>query len=164
MKQSAGKFKKIGSLIEPLLKANMPDWRHNQNHIFSLWSNLVGEKISRKSKPDRIKINRNGGGNILFIQLLGPYGPEISLQVEEIKEKINLYYGSNFISKVVFSPTAYKNMRPSVNSKEKEIKNLHKKCNDTFDVSVSNKELKLALNTLKNNLVQLEKKNENSIF
>ena len=67
MKQSAGKFKKIGSLIEPLLKANMPDWRQNQNHIFSLWPNLVGEKISRKSKPDRLKISRHGDGNILFI-------------------------------------------------------------------------------------------------
>ena len=47
MKQSAGKFKKIGSIIEPLLKANIPDWRKNQNDLFSLWTDLVGEKISR---------------------------------------------------------------------------------------------------------------------
>ena len=52
MKQSAGKFKKIGILIEPLLKANMPDWRQNQNHIFSLWPNLVGEKISNISNGE----------------------------------------------------------------------------------------------------------------
>ena len=155
MKQSAGKFKKIGSLIEPLLKANMPDWRHNQNHIFSLWSNLVGEKISRKSKPDRIKINRNGGGNILFIKLLGPYGPEISLQVEEIKEKINVYYGSNFISKVVFSPTLYSQ---NSNNQKEEKKNLNKMINNNFQATFLNKKLMSALTTLKGNLVQLEKK------
>jgi len=158
MKQSAGKFKKIGSLIEPLLKANMPDWRHNQNHIFSLWSNLVGEKISRKSKPDRIKINRNGGGNILFIQLLGPYGPEISLQVEEIKEKINVYYGSNFISKVVFSPTLYSNYSQNSNKQKEEKKNLNKMINNNFQATFLNKKLKSALSTLKGNLVKLEKK------
>ena len=158
MKQSAGKFKKIGSLIEPLLKANMPDWRHNQNHIFSLWSNLVGEKISRKSKPDRIKINRNGGGNILFIKLLGPYGPEISLQVEEIKEKINVYYGSNFISKVVFSPTLYSNYSQNSNKQKEEKKNLNKMINNNFQSTFLNKKLVSALTTLKVNLVQLEKK------
>ena len=158
MKQSAGKFKKIGSLIEPLLKANMPDWRHNQNHIFSLWSNLVGEKISRKSKPDRIKINRNGGGNILFIQLLGPYGPEISLQFEEIKEKINFYYGSNFISKVVFSPTLYSNYSQNSNKQKEEKKNLNKMINNNFQATFLNKKLKSALSTLKGNLVNLEKK------
>ena len=158
MKQSAGKFKKIGSLIEPLLKANMPDWRHNQNHIFSLWSNLVGEKISRKSKPDRIKINRNGGGNILFIQLLGPYGPEISLQVEEIKEKINVYYGSNFISKVVFSPTLYSNYSQNSNKQKEEKKNLNKMINNNFQATFLNKKLQSALSTLKGNLIKLEKK------
>jgi len=158
MKQSAGKFKKIGSLIEPLLKANMPDWRHNQNHIFSLWSNLVGEKISRKSKPDRLKINRNGGGNILFIQLLGPYGPEISLQVEEIKEKINFYYGSNFISKVVFSPTLYNHVSQNSNKQKEEKKNLNKMINTNFQATLLNKKLMSALITLKGNLIQMEKK------
>ena len=158
MKQSAGKFKKIGSLIEPLLKANMPDWRNNQNHIFSLWPDLVGEKISRKSKPDKLKINRNGGGNILFIQLLGPYGPEISLQVEEIKEKINFYYGSNFISKVVFSPTLYSNYSQNSNKQKEEKKNLNKMINNNFQATFLNKKLKSALSTLKGNLVNLEKK------
>ena len=158
MKQSAGKFKKIGSLIEPLLKANIPDWRKNQNHLFSLWPDLVGEKISRKSKPDRIKINRNGGGNILFIQLLGPYGPEISLQVEEIKEKINFYYGSNFISKVVFSPTLYNNVSQNINAQKEEKKNFNKMFNYDFEATFLNKKLMSALTALKGNLVKLEKK------
>ena len=155
MKQSAGKFKKIGSLIEPLLKANIPDWRKNQNHLFSLWPDLVGEKISRKSKPDKLKISRNGGGNILFIQLLGPYGPEISLQVDEIKEKINFYYGSNFISKVVFSPTLDSQ---NSNKQKEEKKNLNKMINNNFQATFSNKKLMSAISTLKANLVKLEKK------
>ena len=158
MKQSAGKFKKIGNLIEPLLKANMPDWSQNKNHIFSLWSDLVGEKISRKTKPDKLKIIRNGGGNILFIQLLGPYGPEISLQVDEIKEKINLYYGTKFISKVVFSPTGYNNVGLPVNTEGEKKEHLDETCNNFFDETLSNKKLILALSALKNNLVQSEKK------
>ncbi len=158
MKQSAGKFKKIGNLIESLFKANMPDWRQNQNHIFSLWSELVGESISQKTKPDKLKIIRNGGGNILFIQLLGPYGPEISLQVEEIKEKINLYYGTNLISKVAFSPTGYNNVGLLVNKKKENKENMNKTRNNIFDKTLSNKKLISALSTLKNNLVELEKK------
>ena len=158
MKQSTGKFKKIGSLIEPLMKLNIPDWRQNQNHIFSFWPHLVGEKISRKSKPDRLKISRNGGGNILFIQLLGPYGPEISLQLEEIKEKINFYYGSNFISKVVFSPTLHNNVSQNINAQKEEKKNFNKMFNNDFEATFLNKKLMSALTALKGNLVKLEKK------
>ncbi len=158
MKQSAGKFKKIGSLIEPLLKANIPDWRKNQNHLFSLWPDLVGEKISRKSKPDKLKISRNGNGNILFIQLLGPYGPEISLQVDEIKEKINFYYGSNFISKVAFSPTIYNNVSENIDTQKEEKKKLNKTFNYNFEATLLNRKLISALTTLKGNLDQLEKK------
>ena len=62
---------------------------------------------------------RNGGGNILYLRLLGPYGPELSLQFEEIKEKINLYYGSEFIIRVAFSPTAYNIGRQNFTHKEK---------------------------------------------
>ena len=156
MKQRARKFKKIGNLIEPLLKANVPEWRKNQNHIYSLWENLVGEKISKKSKPDKLKINRNGGGNILYIRLLGPYGPELSLQVEEIKEKINHYYGSDYIIKVAFSPTAYNSGRQTVTAKEKP--NLNKNCDHSLDKSISNKQLVAALTALKDNIVKLEKK------
>ena len=156
MKQQAGKFKKLGSLIEPLLKVNVPDWRKNQNHIFSLWENLVGEKISKKSKPDKLKINRSGGGNILYIRPLGPYGPELSLQAEEIKEKINFYFGSEFIIKVVFSPTAYNSSRQTVTVNEGPY--LNKDCGHSFYKSISNKQLVAELATLKNNIVKLGKK------
>ena len=158
MKQSVSKFKKIGRLIEPILKVNMPEWKYRQNHIFSLWEEIVGEKISGKTKPDQFKTNRKTGGNILFIKLLGAYGPEISLQLENIKEKINLFYGTNFISRVHISTRLHTRTvnKSTVDTKE-EVK-LGNSYNNVGENLYSNQRLLSALTLLRKNLVKLEKK------
>jgi len=157
MKQSLRKFQKIGNLIEPLIKINMKGKMQSQKHIFSLWSNLVGEEISKKSRPHKLKISKNGYCNILFIELLGPYGPEISLQVEDIKEKINLYYGVEFVSKIIFAPNKQGHNDKVLDSRKKEKRNIGINLSPIPETSVSVKKLNSALATLKENLLQREK-------
>ena len=157
MKKSHRKFQKIGNFIEPLVRINMKGKTQSQKHIFSLWSDLVGEEISKKSKPHKLKISKHGYGNVLFIELLGPYGPEMSLQVEDIKEKINLYYGIEFVSKIIFAPSKHNDNKQVLDARKKEMQNIENNLRSVPEATVSNKKLNSALATLKANLLQREK-------
>ena len=85
-------FKSIGNLIEPLVK------RHGQLNMFSyakfldVWDTIVGEDISKKAQPTKIKTIKGGKKNILYLGMTGPYMAELSLQLPDIIEKINSFY------------------------------------------------------------------------
>jgi hypothetical protein len=156
-KYSLGKFEKIGKLLETIVAGNLKGEIQTHKQIFTLWSSLVGEQISKKAEPSKLKVNKIGSKNILFIKLLGPYGPEISLQLEEIKEKINLYYGSDFISKVAFVPF---NQFQRLKILDKLSKNdkTEERCQKLIpEILVSDLGLNSALAKLKENLLKRKK-------
>jgi hypothetical protein len=88
---------------------------------------------------------------------LGPYGPEISLQLEDIKEKINLYYGNDFISKVSFMPfNQYR--RPKILDKlQKNDRTEERYQKFSPEILVSDSRLNSALAKLKENLLKRKK-------
>ena len=67
MKYHKRNFKSIGNLIEPLVR------RHGQVKIIShekllnIWDTIVGEDISKKARPIRIKAIKGGKKNILYL-------------------------------------------------------------------------------------------------
>ena len=90
-------FKFIGNLIEPLVK------RHGQLNIISyakllgIWGTIVGEEISKKAHPVKMKTIKGGKKNILYLGMNGPYMAELSLQIQDVIEKINSYYSKEVI-------------------------------------------------------------------
>mgnify|MGYP003326967217 FL=1 len=92
MKYYKRNFKSIGNLIEPLVK------RHGQLNIISyaklldIWDTIVGEEISKKAHPVKMKAIRGGEKNILYLGMTGPYMAELSLQLRDIIENINSFY------------------------------------------------------------------------
>ena len=92
MKHYKRNFKSIGNLIEPLVK------RHGQLNIISyaklldIWDTIVGEEISKKAHPIKMKSIKGGEKNILYLGMTGPYMAELSLQLRDIIEKINSFY------------------------------------------------------------------------
>ena len=85
-------FKSIGKLIEPLIKRHGSQSIISFPKLFNIWGTLVGENISKKVQPIRIKTIKGGDQNILYLGMTGPYMAELSLQTQDIKEKINSYY------------------------------------------------------------------------
>ena len=66
-------FKSIGNLIEPLVK------RHGQLNIISyaklldIWDTIVGEEISKKAYPIKMKTIRGGEKNILYLKYVSKH-------------------------------------------------------------------------------------------
>ena len=100
MKHYKRNFKSIGNLIEPLVK------RHGQLNMISysklldIWDTIVGEDISKKAQPIKMKTIKGGEKNILYLGMTGPYMAELSLQLLDITEKVNAFYAKEVIVQI----------------------------------------------------------------
>ena len=152
-------FKSIGNLIEPLVK------RHGQLNIINyaklldIWDTIVGEEISKKAHPVKMKTIKGGEKNILYLGMTGPYMAELSLQLRDIIEKINSFY-----SKEVIVQIKLQRLYDINNKNVVEFDNPHDfsgtKSIETNDSKFAVIQLENALTKMKNNLSNSRKKNE----
>ena len=152
-------FKSIGNLIKPLVK------RHGQLNIISysklldIWDTIVGEEISKKAHPIKMKTIKGGEKNILYLGMTGPFMAELSLQIQDIIEKINSYYSKDVIVQIKLQ-----RLHDIVNKNVVELDNLHnigvEKNEESSGTKFDVLELEHALVKMKNNLSNSRKKNE----
>ncbi len=159
MKYNERNFKSIGNLIEPLVK------RHGRLNIISyaklldIWHTIVGEDISKKAHPIKMKTIKGGEKNILYLGMTGPYMAELSLQTRDIIEKLNSFYSKEVIVQIKLQRVHNINHKNVV-----ELSNSHDfsttKSIETTDPEVAVMQLENALTKMKNNLSNSRKKNE----
>ena len=152
-------FKSIGKLIEPLARKHGSTRIVSYSNLFNIWGTLVGENISKKAQPIRIKTIKGGDENILYLGMTGPYMAELSLQIQDIKEKINSYYSKEVIVHIKLQRLPVTTGRNVV-----ELESLQNFVNtkdiESMDPVLDIVELEHALTKMKNNLTNSRKKNE----
>ena len=159
MKNHKGNFKSIGKLIMPLVK------KHGEINIISysklvgIWETVLGEDIAKKVQPIKIKSIKGGQKSILHLGLSGPYMAEISLQIQDIIEKINSYYGKEVIVQITLQRLHNVN---KVNVVELESSDDFRtmKNEELSDPKLYAVPLENELKKLKNNLDKSRKKND----
>ena len=159
MKYHKKNFKSIADLIEPLVKIHGQLNMISYGKLFDIWDTIVGEKISKKAHPIKMKTIKGGEKNILYLGMTGPYGAELSLQVQDIIEKINSYYSKEVIVQIKLQRLHGINRKNVV-----ELDNTHDfsatKSMETTDPKLAVLQLENALAKMKNNLSNSRKKNE----
>ena len=159
MKYYKRNFKSIGNLIEPLVK------RHCQLNIISyaklleIWDTIVGEEISKKAHPIKMKTIRGGEKNILYLGMTGPYMAELSLQLRDIIENINSFYSKEVIVQIKLQQVHDINNKNVVDLDNKNDFSATKSI-ETTDPKIAVIQLENALTKMKNNLSNSRKKNE----
>ena len=152
-------FKSIGKLIEPLVRRHGSASIVSYSKLLNIWGTLVGENISKKAQPIRIKTIKGGVQNILYLGMTGPYMAELSLQTQDIKEKINSYY-----SKEVIAQIKLQRLHDTISRNVVEIDSLQNfvstKNTESIDPILDIVELERALTKMKNNITNSRKKNE----
>ena len=152
-------FKSIGKLIEPLVRRHGSTSIVSYSKLFKIWGTLVGENISKKAQPIKIKTIKGGSQNILYLGMTGPYMAELSLQIQDIIEKINSYYSKEVIAKIKLQ-----RMQDTIKRNVVEFDTLHNfgitKNTEFTDPIPDIVELEHALTKMKNNLTNSRKKNE----
>ncbi len=159
MKYHKNNFKSIGKLIEPLVK------RHGQSNIISIsklesmWETIVGEDMARNTQPIKIRPVKGGQKNILHLGINGPYMAEISLQTQDIIEKINSIYLKEVISKIKLY-RLHNIDKKNVVELDTSYDFVAMKSEEPSEAEIAAVQLERALKKLKNNLSNSRKKNE----
>ena len=152
-------FKSIGKLIEPLVRRHGSTSIVSYSKLFNIWGTLVGENISKKAQPIRIKTIKGGAQNILYLGMTGPYMAELSLQIKDIIEKINAYYSKEVIAKIKLQRIQDTISRNVVEFDR--VQNFGSTKNAEYTDPIPDiVELEHALTKMKNNLTNSRKKNE----
>ena len=152
-------FKSIGKFIEPLLRRHGSASMVSISKLLNIWGTLVGENVSKKAQPIRIKNIRGGDQNILYLGMTGPYMAELSLQIQDIKEKINSYYSKEVIALIKLQ-RLHDTISRNVVELDTKQNFVGTKNTESSDPIMNIVELEHALKKMKNNLTNSRKKNE----
>lgn len=64
------------------------------------WPEIVGERMARVSRPQKIIKGKGNTGGVLELRVVGPASLLVQHQQHEIIEQVNLFLGANTIEKI----------------------------------------------------------------
>tara|TARA_B100000674_G_C37335068_1_gene687071 strand:+ start:47 stop:532 length:486 start_codon:yes stop_codon:yes gene_type:complete len=112
----------FSSSIPKTLKRHLKKGGYNYSNIVDNWTRMVSKKISDACYPIKVKMGKEMRNGTLILNVLHGKEMEVEYEKNEIKDKINSFFGYNCISNVNL-----KIVQPEINSKIKyfqKIKNL----------------------------------------
>lgn len=74
--------------------------------LLTHWTEVVGEELSRATRPVKVGYGREGFGATLTLLTTGAMAPMIEMQKEQIRARVNAVYGYNAISRITLTQTA----------------------------------------------------------
>ena len=132
----------FSSSIPKTLKKHLKKGGYNYSHIVDNWTKIVSEKISNACYPLTVKMGREMRGGTLVLNVIHGKEMEVEYKKKEIIDKINVFFGYNYINKVtlkIVQDTVITNKK--VFPKIKNFSKIEEKIN-----KVNNDELKNSLN------------------
>ena len=125
---------------------------HNYSSIINNWSELVGKKISKLCYPKSIKTNKDLKNGVLLLNVSHGSQIDIEYSKKDIIEKINSFFGYEFIKQIklilIDEKIHIKDVGTSSSLKNKKI---NKKIGEITDLNLKKK--------LNNLLKEYENKN-----
>ena len=132
----------FSSSIPKTLKKHLKKGSYNYSHIVDNWTKIVSEKISNACYPLTVKMGKEMRDGTLVLNVIHGKEMEVEYKKKEIIDKINVFFGYNYINKVtlkIVQDTVLTNKK--VFPKIKNFSKIEEKIN-----KVNNDELKNSLN------------------
>ena len=114
----------FSSSIPKTLKKHLKKRGYNYSNIIDNWTRIVSSKVSNACYPNAVKIGKNMKDGTLILNVIHGKEVEVEYEKNEIMDKINSFFGYNYINKV-----SLKIVENKVNEKKKnfpKINNLNK--------------------------------------
>ena len=86
-------LKKASIFLDEIVEDSLKQRGFIYHTLFNRWAEIVGDELSVVTTPVRMKFSRRNDGAKLTIRINSALVPEIQLQVENIIERINYFYG-----------------------------------------------------------------------
>ena len=86
-------MKKASIFLNEIVEDSLKQRGFIYHTLFNRWTEIVGDELSAVTTPARLKFSRRYDGAILTMRINSALLPEMELQVENIIERINYFYG-----------------------------------------------------------------------
>ena len=86
-------LKKASIFLDEIVEDSLKQRGFIYHTLFNRWTEIVGDELSAVTTPARLKFSRRYDGAILTIRINSALVPEMQLQVENMIERINCFYG-----------------------------------------------------------------------
>ena len=90
----------FSSSIPKTLKKHLKKGGYNYSHIVDNWTKIVSEKISNACYPLTVKMGKEMRDGTLVLNVSHGKEMEVEYKKKEIIDKINVFFGYNYINKV----------------------------------------------------------------
>ena len=132
----------FSSSIPKTLKKHLRKGGYNYSNIVDNWTKIVSKKISDACYPIAIKMGKEMRDGTMVLNVVHGKEVEVEYEKNEIKDKINSFFGYNCISHVTLKIVQDKiNFNKKVFPKIENLSKIEEKMS-----KVINKELKSSLN------------------
>ncbi len=98
-------FAHAAGLVARDLEAGTQKRGFSQAMLLTNWAEVVGAEIAAITQPSKVRFAKGGLGATLVVLTNGARAPEVSMQLETIRTRVNACYGYNAISRVLVTQT-----------------------------------------------------------
>ncbi|MFA5581715.1 MAG: DUF721 domain-containing protein [Paracoccaceae bacterium] len=100
-------FERAARLVHDQIRKAGEDRGFAVTRLLTHWPDVVGADTAAIARPVKITYGRGGGiGATLTLLTTSARGPELAMQKESIRERVNACYGYNAISQIRITQTA----------------------------------------------------------
>ncbi|MGV6839854.1 MAG: DUF721 domain-containing protein [Planktomarina sp.] len=99
-------FRKTSGLVENSLRKAGESRGFAMTRLLTHWEDVLGPDMAAQCTPVKVSYAQRGFGATLTILTTGSYAPMLTMQVGQIRDRVNACYGYNAISRVKITQTA----------------------------------------------------------
>lgn len=91
---------KAGRALQGLIKELDAKLGRGAGALEARWLEIVGERLARVTRPQKLTKGRNGAGGTLELRVAGPAALLVQHQSEDILQRVNLFLGPGSVDKL----------------------------------------------------------------
>jgi hypothetical protein len=91
---------KAGRALQGLIKALDAKFGRGASALEPRWREIVGERLARVTRPQKLTKGRAGAGGTLELRVAGPAALLVQHQSEDILQRVNLFLGAGSVEKL----------------------------------------------------------------
>lgn len=89
-----------GRSLAPLIKKLDAQFGRGAGALEPRWREIVGERLARVTRPQKLTKGRGGAGGTLELRVAGPAALLVQHQSEDILQRVNLFLGAGSVEKL----------------------------------------------------------------
>ena len=91
---------KAGRALQGLIKELDGKFGRGASALEPRWTEIVGERLARVTRPQKLSKGRGGAGGTLELRVAGPAALLVQHQSEDILQRVNLFLGPGSVEKL----------------------------------------------------------------